>query len=917
MIDVLAHFAPTFLTGFFVNLQIAGGAMLIGLALGGVLALAAFHVRWLGGPIGVLIQLLFCLPGYVVMFFLANMLVGKGMLTVVLAQAVFTTAYCSDIVRQALKDIRAGDRGRASLFIPNAIRGFTVTTMSSGLASAVGIPEAVGVTMREAEHLPAFGDRIMLFLCVTGFFAAFFGCVRLASGKLTARLARQKLRAADGSKGGARRRQARGISLQASIVSYFVTLLLITCGGITWYSYAQNRRLVMQYADQFLTDSSSSTIENTDHLLSPVAAALEEIAVTAQLHPEQLLAPDIQRHLLQVMLSYPSVTGVFIGFEANGNYTQVQRIPLNAASYGPHARPLVPGSRFALRNITHGPDGTADAYRFIAAWDHETGTDHADFVTYDPRRRPFYTGAVRQNGRFLTDIYLFASNGKPGLTISLPLRDATGRLLGAVGADIALENLADFLRRQRIGKTGVAFIVDDQDQIVSYPDAGKNARQTEAGVALMKVDELGIQPISDAFRRRHDDPAPRFTFHSSGEDYLASFQAFPESFGKHWSIAIVVPVNDFVGSLKTNSSRTLLATVLMAFLAIVAADVLARRIARAILGLTQEAQEIRAFRLDGDITVSSRITEIRQLIEAMSAMKSAIFAFSRYVPRGLVQQLLESGRASELGGQNRRLTLMFTDLENFSRISEQMSPRQLMLLVSEHLDVVTRLVLANSGTVDKFIGDSVMAFWGAPLPQDDHAYNACVTALQAQHAMDMMNANPKTPDQPHLTTRIGLHTDSVIVGNIGSSERMSYTALGDGVNVASRLEGVNKFYHTRTVISEAVLQEAGAERLVTRPLDHVAVKGRKGGVTIHELMALRGGDTPVSATEAQERLAAVSARAFVAYRDRDWETAIQFYELIQEMQPGDYPSRLLMQRCRDLLEAAPAEWSGSFEMLDK
>jgi adenylate cyclase len=246
-----------------------------------------------------------------------------------------------------------------------------------------------------------------------------------------------------------------------------------------------------------------------------------------------------------------------------------------------------------------------------------------------------------------------------------------------------------------------------------------------------------------------------------------------------------------------------------------------------------------------------------------------------------------------------------------------MPARQLMLLVSEHLDVVTRMVLANSGTVDKFIGDSVMAFWGAPLPQEDHAYNACVTALMVQCAMDDMNANPTTPGQPVLNARIGLHTDQVIVGNIGSYERMSYTALGDGVNLASRLEGVNKVYHTRILISDAVLRRAGEGRVVARPLDHVAVKGRQGGVTIYELLGVREEGKPISATAAQIRLAEVATRAFTAYMARLWEEAIDLYGEIQELRPGDYPSALLAARCRERAAAPSADWNCVHELKEK
>jgi ABC-type amino acid transport system permease subunit len=193
MIEVLASFAPVFLGGFLLNLEIAGGAMLIGLSLGGILALVIVNVGWLRAPASILIQLLLCLPGYIVMFFLVNLLGSSGMFAVILAQSVFATAYCSEMTKHVLEDLKIGDLRRATLFIPNAIRGFTITTMSSGLAAAVGIPESVGLTMHEAGHLPALRDRIILFLCVIGFFAVFFGLVKAASARISAWLLTSRL----------------------------------------------------------------------------------------------------------------------------------------------------------------------------------------------------------------------------------------------------------------------------------------------------------------------------------------------------------------------------------------------------------------------------------------------------------------------------------------------------------------------------------------------------------------------------------------------------------------------------------------------------------------------------------------------------------------------------------------------------
>jgi adenylate cyclase len=181
---------------------------------------------------------------------------------------------------------------------------------------------------------------------------------------------------------------------------------------------------------------------------------------------------------------------------------------------------------------------------------------------------------------------------------------------------------------------------------------------------------------------------------------------------------------------------------------------------------------------------------------------------------------------------------MFTDLEAFSALSENRPSHELLQQVSSYLGICSRIIGEECGTVDKFIGDAVMAFWGAPNELEDHAWRACVAAIRIQNEMDKINAHWKTMGLPELKVRIGIHTDAVLVGNIGSVDRMSYTVMGDGVNVASRLEGLNKNFDTRICISKNVYRESG-ERLLLRPLGDIEVKERKSLIEVFELQGFK------------------------------------------------------------------------------
>ena len=196
-----------------------------------------------------------------------------------------------------------------------------------------------------------------------------------------------------------------------------------------------------------------------------------------------------------------------------------------------------------------------------------------------------------------------------------------------------------------------------------------------------------------------------------------------------------------------------------------------------------------------------------------------------------------------LGVEPRFLTMFFSDLENFSTHAEQLAPDELLDQMSTYFEEVSRAISEEHGTVDKFIGDGVMAFWGAPAPRADHVLRACAGALRAARRMETVNQTWRAEGRPSIRMRIGLHCANVLVGNVGSSERLSYTVMGDGVNVAARLEGMNKIFGTTICISDSVVEAVGSE-IVARPLRRVKVKGRKHEFMIYELLGIANSADP-------------------------------------------------------------------------
>jgi adenylate cyclase len=228
--------------------------------------------------------------------------------------------------------------------------------------------------------------------------------------------------------------------------------------------------------------------------------------------------------------------------------------------------------------------------------------------------------------------------------------------------------------------------------------------------------------------------------------------------------------------------------------------------------------------------VPSRLAVLDNLSATLARMAQGLESFRRYLPAELVRTLVAQGVPARPELHRRELTVLFTDLEGFTGLSERLG-EDVVPLITSYLRLSTRAVLEHGGTVDKFIGDAVMAFWNAPLEDGEHAMNACRAALRIQ---ELMSALAETHA---LKVRIGINTGEVLVGNIGSEDRLSYTAVGDVVNVASRLEGLNKRYGTRILIGEATRRLCG-ERLIVREVESVAVHGRLQATVVYELLGL-------------------------------------------------------------------------------
>jgi class 3 adenylate cyclase/CHASE2 domain-containing sensor protein len=315
----------------------------------------------------------------------------------------------------------------------------------------------------------------------------------------------------------------------------------------------------------------------------------------------------------------------------------------------------------------------------------------------------------------------------------------------------------------------------------------------------------------------------------------------------------------------------------------------------------------------GAILVPHLMIVTHKVLLEQREKRSVRHAFSTYMTPAVVNQVLKDPAMLRLGGQRREMSVYFSDLAGFTSISEAATPEELVQLLNEYLEGMTGVIFDHGGTLDKYAGDGVMAFWGAPVPQDDHAYRCCCAALDAQYCLrEVLLPKWTAEGRPQLRMRIGINSGPMVVGNMGSRTRMDYTVMGDAVNLGARLETANKEYGTATMISEFTWNWV-KDRLVCRELDALRVMGKVKPVRVYELVGQQGDVSP-DRMETIERFEA----GLRLYREREWRDAMAAFSTILRGRPDDGPSRTLLKRCEVYVDTPPPlDWDGVFSLDSK
>jgi adenylate cyclase len=698
----------------------------------------------------------------------------------------------------------------------------------------------------------------------------------------------------------------RTIPLLFALLLVLVPLVLSLTGAIIWQGFAKSKQSAMDAGQQLFQNLQTEIAVQQQSLIEPMRLLVSAFAADPEFGSgarDRYFAPFVS-----VLERYPHVASIRVGYET-GELFEVSSLregtPASTA-LGP-----IPGAAVYVTHsierdgqIKNPSPNLVESWRFYGKDRTEVGRRGAAGPERETQSYLWYTQALAAAGTLIeTPPYVASALSRPGLSVAQSF-DGTTR--GVLAADITLERISSTVSGLAADGNEQLFLFYGDGALIAHPDfdelIGKGPWDADAPLSLPDIRTLTLPPAQAMvaeFRRSGEFGLK--TLDVQGLPYLATVISLGDSPVR---MALALPQSNFTAGLETIGRDGALISLAILALSIPVIVVIARRFSGPLAALAAMTDRIARFDLREPDSQPSIIAEIAQLGASMARMRSAFAQVAKFVPKSLVQDLVRSGARTEVGGERRTISVLMTDVKDFTTIAESMSAEDLMTQMSEYFEVVVSVVLQNGGTVDKFVGDAVFAFWNAPLSQDGHEAMACRAALQARHASNALNAQWKARGQHDWFTRFGVHVGDAVIGNVGSSDRLDYTAIGDTVNMGSRLEGLNKVYGTQILLSGAAEAKVN-DAFLCRPLDLVLPKGAIQHIEVFELVCER-----TEATEVDLQRVLAWAEIVDQYRAQAWGEAHGLLERFLRQFPGDGPALTFLERTTRFAAEPPLNWDG-------
>ena len=493
----------------------------------------------------------------------------------------------------------------------------------------------------------------------------------------------------------------------------------------------------------------------------------------------------------------------------------------------------------------------------------------------------WFAETLQKGTTSLSKPYLLEHDGGIGLTIATPLPRGNA----ALGIDFNAHQLVTLMQEYRVSDSSIAILFSQDGDLLEHVGLGLERGQQ---FQLRDLEDPISQAIFREFGRGQFGEA--MSFQADGEEFTGYIGELLPGQPHKIYLAMAAPMEELTARVDEMRRQSFLIAIGILAAGLILVMLLSRFLSNPVSRLARNADRVRKLEFDGWQPVSSPVSEIHLLSTSMERMRDGLKLFGQYVPRQLVGRLLEAPDQTGVAGERRDLTVMFTDVQGFTTLSESQDPATLMAQTSEYFDAITPCITRNQGSVDKYIGDAVMAFWNAPDPVEGHVACACRAALAAADALDRFNERQKERGQPEYYTRFGIATGDCAIGNVGSVDRLNYTAFGSVVNTASRIEGLNKRYGSRILVTETVFDQV-SDQFALRPLGQVTPKGATHRVTVYELMG--PADDP-----ALQEIAKSWQEAYALELEGKLEQALSLHEKFLSDAPGDEPSRIILEELR-------------------
>jgi adenylate cyclase len=657
-------------------------------------------------------------------------------------------------------------------------------------------------------------------------------------------------------------------SFKFTIILLFLTLILIITTAITINLYHRSKQVVLELSNHFLDATNHHVIDITVRLFNMIDNDLKLMANILKNQDYSKNKHIISEYMWTMNQKTDYYTSVYTS-DKIGNFYQSLKEP-----------------NLATRYINaYNPNRQ---YWFYRAKNYNVISNLSKEENYNPLKHPWYLETINKQKAHYTNAYIFKNNKILGITASYPIIDDKNIFRGVIAIDMSLECLSRFISEQAVSSYGIMLILNERDEVVALPSKLTDYKYQHKK-NLYSINNLKYSWINSVYQfkkklltKKEQNRIILNLVNVDDKNYFVRLTHFPENIQKNWRLLVIVPESSLLNKVNNSLYSSVVLSIIFIIITIFMVFIISTQLSEPIKRLVYNTKLLQNYKFDELEPIDSYCTEIKIMDKALNDLSRRLVAFKKYVPTELVKQMMVQKDGLKLGGKNKEIVLFSAKIANFNQILKELSPEEQILYVSRYQSEIGRVLLHEDATIDKYLGEVIGAFWGAPMKRANMAYLACRSSLECEDAIAQLNKNLRKEEQPQMSIQIGLHQGDAIVGNFGSEDYMVYSAIGNNVNFAQGLEEFNKRYGTNIIISETIYQQIHHDFLC-RFLDIIPVTDYPDGLKIYELIASYDSTLAIE----KESFVIKYEHSLQHFLDGDYHKAQTIITELQENHPED------------------------------